>query len=461
MKELEGYREALKNLPKYIREAEAEAEKIVRTEAVVSGKASKGMEFCEKTELYIRATGEKTGMIYTEMLFMDPMEAIQKAYENSLEGETAEEMNSPERIWAASQSEGGLAEECGRNVRLESPSLREISASELHEFAKTLEEEICAGYPHAGSISVRAAQVLSTIGIVNSKGVDECGTTCRFDVTVNVSYRENPMRVYEETVSKACLLDIHASHFLDQLKNWELSLRPAGTFQPGTYRAVLSSQAVNFLLVTGWKLFAANTYQSGGNSLAGRLSEKIFSDCITIRDYKNSVYPFLLDAEGTPSQDVTLVENGVFKGLMHNLSTAKRAGIPSTGNAGRRALLSGNIHTDMTVVPENFTMEAGEAELEELLRQCGDGIYIYESYDQFHSLNTVTGDFTFPCKGILVKDGRLTESVSGLSMNGNIVELFQHVELLGRDRQIEPMAMYENYLVSGPAMLVGELRISG
>lgn len=45
MRELEGYRKALAHLPQYIREAEAEAEKTVRTEAVVSGGISKGMEF--------------------------------------------------------------------------------------------------------------------------------------------------------------------------------------------------------------------------------------------------------------------------------------------------------------------------------------------------------------------------------------------------------------------------------
>lgn len=497
MRELEGYRKALAHLPQYISEAEAEAEKTVRTEAVVSGGISKGMEFSEKTELYVRATGEKTGMLYTEKLSMDPMEALKQAYRNSLEGETAELLNTPQKVAdalaarAAQQSEEeqktdareDAQEDTQADVQREaqadakeapqtdartSGSLclgtcegQEVSAAWLHAFASEIEREICTGYGRAGSVSVRAAQVISTIGAVNSEGVDICGSTCRFDVTVNVSCREDPMRVYEETVSAKSTDEIHASYFVAQLKEWELSIRPAGKFQPGEYRAVLSSQAVNFLLVTGWKLFAAHTYQSGTNPLSGRLSEKIFSDCITIRDYSDSVYPYLLDSEGTPARDVTLVENGILKGLMHNLTTAKNAGVLSTGNGGRRALLSGNIHTDMTIVPENFTMECGEATLEELIRTCQNGIYICEAFDQFHSLNTVTGDFTFPCRGVLIEDGRLTKSVAGLSMNGNIVDLFSHVELLGCNRQIEPMAIYENYLVSGPAMLVDALRISG
>jgi PmbA protein len=115
----------------------------------------------------------------------------------------------------------------------------------------------------------------------------------------------------------------------------------------------------------------------------------------------------------------------------------------------------------MTVIPGNFTMVGGEDSLEELIRKCGDGIYIYEAYDQFHGLNCVTGDFTFPCKGVLIENGKLTAGVSGLSMNGNIVELLQHVEAVGKEQKIEPMCMYNNYTVSGPSMLVNNLRVSG
>ena len=43
-----------------------------------------------------------------------------------------------------------------------------------------------------------------------------------------------------------------------------------------------------------------------------------------------------MDCEGVPSRDLTLVENGVLKGWMHNLSSAAAAGVRSTGNAGRK-----------------------------------------------------------------------------------------------------------------------------
>lgn len=459
MEELNRYREAFLNLPGQIQEAEVQAEKNILSEATVSGGVSKGMGFSEKTELFVRASGEKTGMVYTENLSEDPQEILRLAFENSLMGETKEPMNTREEVEEGSKAAGelGKTEECC-----------ETETKVLHDFACRIETELREQFSDAGRIEVGAVQKLTMMGIVNTKGVDVSATTGHFDVTVEVSHRDDPLKIYTETRSAKQLSQIGAEAFLENLKNWELTVRGSGKFIPGTYRAVLSSQVVNFLLVTGWQMFSGVHYQSGRSALCGKLGEKVFSECITIRDKKGrtdcgipSGYTFLIDAEGTPCKDVNVVEKGIFKGLLHNLSTAHKAGTSSTGNAGRKALLSGNIHTDMTVIPGNLMIEAGENTLAQLLSKCENGIYIYEAYDQFHGLNTVTGDFMFPCKGILVEDGQLKAGVSGLSMNGNIVELFQSVEALGREQKIEPMIMYNNYVVSGPSMLVSNLRVSG
>lgn len=80
-----------------------------------------------------------------------------------------------------------------------------------------------------------------------------------------------------------------------------------------------------------------------------------------------------MDCEGVPSRDLTLVENGVLKGWMHNLSSAAAAGVRSTGNAGRKTLLSGNIHTDMAIMPKNLHYRVRKLRLEQLIHDCDDG----------------------------------------------------------------------------------------
>ena len=108
----------------------------------------------------------------------------------------------------------------------------------------------------------------------------------------------------------------------------------------------------------------------------------------------------------------------------------------------------------MAIMPKNFTIESGTASLEQLIHDCDDGVYVFENYDQFHALNVVSGDFSFPCKAVRIKEGKPVGIMEGLTMTGNVAELFARVEQVGSDRVINPLVMYDSYTVSGPAMLV-------
>ena len=307
------------------------------------------------------------------------------------------------------------------------------------------------------------SQTILTMGVVNTNNIEETASVQRFAAAVAVDG-------YDGYACALTLDELSPEPFLHEFSNRKFLEVPTIPAKAGVYRAVLSSQAVNNILITAWQMFTAKRAQSNATPFAGKENTKIFSDCITIRDYKGGAdskncvqcgFSWEMDCEGVPSRDVTLVENGVLKSWMHNLSTAKKAGVRSTGNAGRKTLLSGNIHTDMAIMPKNFTIESGNASLEDLLQACGDGVYVFENYDQFHALNVVSGDFAFPCKAVYIKDGKPVGIMEGLTMTGNVAELFSTVELLGSDRVINPLVMYDSYTVSGPAMLVGSLKISG
>ena len=58
-----------------------------------------------------------------------------------------------------------------------------------------------------------------------------------------------------------------------------------------------------------------------------------------------------------------------------------------------------------------------------MLKDMGDGVYITESYDIFHSINIGSGDFAIPCRGIVIKDGKPHHSVTALTICGNLINL--------------------------------------
>ena len=45
-------------------------------------------------------------------------------------------------------------------------------------------------------------------------------------------------------------------------------------------------------------------------------------------------------------------------------------------------------------------------------------------------------------------------------MSGTVADLFANVLLLGKDREINPLVMYDSYTVSGPEMLVAGLLVA-
>ena len=450
MKELEAYRTAMGSLPDGCMAAEAEAEKREILSVEVIGEQTGPMSCSGQTELFVRASGEKTGMVYTQKLDDDAKSVIAQAFTNS-------------KSSAADEADALVTAEYWEDTEdiTEDSTYELVSIDKLKEKAKSLAVSLQESF--GCPVRLDLSQTILTLGIVNSNNIEETASVQRFVAEVSAGG-------YSGLLSALRLNELTPSHFLSEFSKRGFLNVPMIFAEPGCYKAVLSSQVVNNILITAWQMFTAKRAQSQSTPFAGKENTKIFSDCITIRDYKggsdskNSTqcgFSWKMDCEGVPSRDLTLVENGILKGWMHNLSTARKAGTVSTGNAGRKTLLSGNIHTDMAIMPKNFTIESGKASLQELIAACDDGVYVFENYDQFHALNVVSGDFSFPCKAVRIKGGKPVGIMEGLTMSGNVATLFSSVILLGKDREINPLVMYDSYTVSGPEMLVSGLKISG
>lgn len=450
MKELEAYQAAMVSLPEGCTAAEAEAEKKEILSVEVIGDQTGPMSCSEQTELFVRASGKKTGLVYTQKLDDDANSVIAQAFTNSQSS-------------AADEADAFVTPAYWEDTKdvTEDGTYELVSVGKLKEKAKALTKDLQESF--GCPVRLDLSQTILTMGIVNSNHIEETASVRRFVAEVSAGD-------YSGLLSALTLNDLTPAHFLTEFSKRRFLNAPMMPAEPGCYKAVLSSQVVNNILITAWQMFTAKRAQNQSTPFAGKENTKIFSDCITIRDYKggndsqNSTqcgFSWKMDCEGVPSRDLTLVENGVLKGWMHNLSTARKAGTVSTGNAGRKTLLSGNIHTDMAIMPKNFTIESGKASLEELLVACDDGVYIFENYDQFHALNVVSGDFSFPCKAVRIKGGKTVGMMEGLTMSGTVAELFANVLLLGKDREINPLVMYDSYTVSGPEMLVAGLKISG
>ena len=210
--------------------------------------------------------------------------------------------------------------------------------------------------------------------------------------------------------------------------------RGAAAAEPARYRAVLEPYAIGTLLeYLGFDSFGAQALLEERSYFTGRIGRPAFDEKVTIVDdaLDPRGLPKAFDFEGMPKQRVTLVEDGVIRGVVWDRATAARAsdGARSTGHAPPASMLA---HGPFATA---LQMAGGNAEsVEELAELAGDGIYV----TRLHYLSVVdpregvitgmTRDGTFRVRG-----GKIAEPLVNLRFTVSVPELLADVPGLTRD----------------------------
>ena len=194
---------------------------------------------------------------------------------------------------------------------------------------------------------------------------------------------------------------------------------------------ILEEDAVASMLSTLGRLgCGALAIQEKRSFMNGRLGTQITGDNITIwddgHDPRGLVLPF--DFEGVPKQRVTLIEEGVAKGVVYDSFTAGREEKkPSTGHS----LPAPNTVGPM---PINMFMAPGQATKEEMVASTERGVWVtrFHYTNPVHPVKTVltgmTRDGTF-----LIENGQITRPLKNLRFTQSILEAFAQAEMLGAE----------------------------
>ena len=292
-----------------------------------------------------------------------------------------------------------------------------------------------------------------TIRIVNSYGMDRSFTEDMCVMYGQATAKENghvATGFYGKGGRSFDVLD--AKQIGTEIGKSAIEQLGASQIPSGNYRVIIHRGSMSDLLSTFCGIFSAETAQKGISLLKGRVGEKIAADCVTIVDD-----PLLLeglearpfDAEGVPSKTHIVVENGVFKTFLHNLKTAHKDGVETTGNASKAGYASA-VH----VSPSNFYIKAGQKTFDELLADMEDGVVITDVSGLHAGANPVSGDFSLLSKGYTVKNGKREKPIEQITVAGNFYELLKNARVMADDLPFD---------LGGccPSMDVGELSISG
>ncbi len=227
-----------------------------------------------------------------------------------------------------------------------------------------------------------------------------------------------------------------------------VALLGASPCESGEYEILLTKEASASLLTPHVSMFSAESVQKNVSLLKGKIGEIIGSTKITVVDdpfMKKSVRSGAFDDEGVATSYKELVKDGILTGFMHNLKTAKKDNIKSTGNGfiGRG------------IAPTNLYIKPGEFKYDDAVKLMKKGIIITDLAGTHSGANPISGDFSLQASGFLVEDGKIGRPVALITVAGNYLDLLKDVTHVCDDLK------FDFGYVGSPSLLIKSLMVSG
>ena len=131
------------------------------------------------------------------------------------------------------------------------------------------------------------------------------------------------------------------------------------------------------------------------------------------------------DDEGVPGQRKYLIKDGILTQRLHSRETAGKMHEKPTGNA--RAIRA---NYPPIVRMTNTAIEPGDTSFDEMLSGIDEGVYAVRMLG-----GQTNGEmFTFAAaEGYMIRDGKIAEPVSDVTLSGNVFQTLKDIEAIGND----------------------------
>ena len=168
--------------------------------------------------------------------------------------------------------------------------------------------------------------------------------------------------------------------------------------------------------------------------------------------HPKNVGAFSFDGEGTPTQNIQLVTNGILTQLLHSEATARKFGVKPTGHAGLGAKVS--------VSPDWLVVSKSESEMDKdeslSIKNTIKEYILIDELSAIHSgVKASQGSFSLPFDGWIVNDGKKT-SIEAATVAGDILKVLSSIvkiedEQIVTHQGISPHVWVENISITGEA----------
>lgn len=162
---------------------------------------------------------------------------------------------------------------------------------------------------------------------------------------------------------------------------------------------------------------SAAAIQQKRSFLADSLGKQIASPLLTLVDNpfrKRALGSRLYDGEGIAAQERTVLKDGVLEMFYIDTYYGRKLGWePNTGSSS------------------NIVFDHGDKDLEGILAEVGDGVYVNSWLGG--NADMTTGDYSFGVRGHVIRNGELAEPISEMNVAGNYGDLLHRLSMVGND----------------------------
>ncbi len=364
----------------------------------------------------------KLGYAYTERLDEQALDMlVNEAYDNAVILEVEDEV-------FLHDGKGTYT-----NIDNFNPTLDKVPMEEKIAFMLSLEAELKAFDSRVKNVSNNSYdEVESFRWIKNTKGLDVKDTTNYCLVyAMPVVEDANDTRTGLGYDISSDFYKLSKENIIKDAATEALTMLGAKSTKSRVCPVVIKNETFAQLFSAYVGIFNAERVQKNLSAMAGKIGEIIASPALTLVDdphLPEGLASSSFDAEGVATQTKAIIDKGLLKTYFHNLKTANKDGLASTGNASK-----GSYKGTLGIAPSNLILTPGEQSFDDVVASIEDGVYVVSLQGLHAGIDTISGDFSLQCHGYMIESGKIGRPVSQITVAGNYFEMLKDIEMFASD----------------------------
>jgi PmbA protein len=195
--------------------------------------------------------------------------------------------------------------------------------------------------------------------------------------------------------------------------------------------------------------------QKGRSLFAGRIGQAVAGAGLTLVDdgrVPGAPGSAPWDAEGVPTQRTEVIRRGVLESFLFDVTSARREGRSSTGNAARSGYQS-----PPGPAPTNLAFDSTGDTRDQVLARAGGALLVQDFHGVHSGANPVSGDFSVGATGMLLEDGAPVRPVKEVTIAAPMLEMLAGIVAIADDRRWLPFGGS----LGGATTLIAEMTVAG